>query len=382
MTRPIRILHVISGDLWAGAEAQAYTLIGWLRRHPDAVVGAVVLNAGTLTDKLRALGIPVKVYDETQLNAVRILRRLTDRIQEWRPDLIHTHREKENILAAIANRLARRVPLVRTVHGGEEPRRRQRWLAVRRRLVTGVDRLVRRFSAETLIAVSAELAANLPERARGRVAVIENGVDCEEVRARILGTDASPRTSGAVHIGIVGRLVPVKRVDLFLETAARLIATEPAWPWRFEVFGDGPERARLEALRNRLGLIGYATFHGHRADIARGIGGLDVLVMCSDHEGMPMAALEAAALGVPTVGHAVGGLVDLLPTEFQVERHDPVGYGDAILRALRDDVREAAAARLGVTLERFSAARNGERTLALYRRLIDASGGSTEHRLE
>ena len=60
-----------------------------------------------------------------------------------------------------------------------------------------------------------------------------------------------------------------------------------------------PLRSDLQVLSEQLRISGVTTFHGHRADIATCIGGLDALVICSDHEGMPMTALEAAALEFP-----------------------------------------------------------------------------------
>ena len=370
MNRDLRIVHIMSGDLWAGAETQSYTLIARLCRMPATVVGAVVLNQGALSAKLQALGVDVEILDEAHMDARRIVLRLKRFFQVWQPDVIHTHRDKENILGAIANGLTRRVPLVRTVHGGEE-HLSEGWRAVRRRVVLGADRLVQRLSGQTIVAVSSDLATTLAKRnPKGRVVVIENGVDVDALRAQG-GLPRNARVNSELtRIGIVGRLVPVKRVDLFLGMARCLLDAEPSRVWKFEVFGDGPEREQLQALCNRLDIGSHVTFHGHRDDIARGMGGLDVLVMCSDHEGLPMAALEAAVLGVPTVAHAVGGLVDVVPVELQVTRHEPQGYCDAARRALRDDAREVAAKHAKRVLERFSAERNAERMRALYRDVL------------
>ena len=371
MTRVIRILHLVSGDLWAGAEVQAYTLIDHLQRRPGVEVGAMVMNPGILANKLAALGIRVEVLDETRLNAAEIVLRMLRYIKAWRPDVIHTHRDKENILGSLANGLGRRAPIIRTQHGGEEHRGAVGWRAVRRRLVAGVDRSVQRVSGQTTIAVSETLRADLVERLPNhRVVVIENGVDIEGFRAQVGTADDRQGNPDVAHIGIVGRLVPVKRVDLFLEMAALLHQQYPDRSWAFDVVGDGAERAKLGALCDRLGIADRVTFHGHRQDIATCLAGLDVLVMCSDHEGMPMTALEAAALAVPTVAHAVGGLTEVVPNEFQVTRHDPVGYRAGVLRALRADARRITSTHAMRILTRFSAERNAERTLALYRQVM------------
>lgn len=82
-----------------------------------------------------------------------------------------------------------------------------------------------------------------------------------------------------------------------------------------------------------------------------------------------MTALEAAVLEVPTVAHAVGGLVDVVPAEFLVTRHDADGYASAVLRALEGDARSIMARRVLATLDRYSAEHNAEQVRALYERL-------------
>jgi glycosyltransferase involved in cell wall biosynthesis len=220
---------------------------------------------------------------------------------------------------------------------------------------------------QRVIAVTRELSV----RVRGefpaeKIVVIENGVDTAAVRAEKGIAEFRTAEPQVTHVGIVGRLVEVKRVDLFLETAAVLLRQVPQRAWRFHVFGDGPERSRLEGVSERLQISDRVAFHGHRRDIATCIAGLDALVICSDHEGLPMTALEAAALAVPTVAHGVGGLVEVVPQEFLVARHEVDGYRDGILRALHADGRVIAEKHASATLQSFSAQRNAERIHALY----------------
>jgi glycosyltransferase involved in cell wall biosynthesis len=85
---------------------------------------------------------------------------------------------------------------------------------------------------------------------------------------------------------------------------------------------------------------------------------------------MPMVSLEAAALGVPVVAHAVGGLLEVVPEEFLVTRHDSYGYSSGILRALCGDGRAIATRRAIAALTEFSARRNAERVRALYEQVV------------
>jgi L-malate glycosyltransferase len=373
MTRALRVLHIASGDLWAGAEVQAFTLISHLARIPLTDVATVLMNEGTLARKLRASGIPVYMVDERELASPRIFARLGTILRGWQPDVIHTHREKENILGSLANRLWRHVPSVRTVHGGGEHTALRGMKGVRRRAIHALDRWCGRALQQKVIAVTGELAARMKgEFGPDKIVVIENGVDAGAVRAESGVAEFRTAEPDATHVGIVGRLAEVKRIDLFLETVAALLRQLPQRAWRFHIFGDGPERSRLEHVAARLRVSDRVTFHGHRDDIATCIAGLDVLVICSDHEGLPMTALEAAALGVPTVAHAVGGLLEVVPGEFHVNRHEADGYRDGILRALGADGRVIAAKHASAMLEKFSAQRNAGRIRALYEQVTEA----------
>jgi glycosyltransferase involved in cell wall biosynthesis len=371
MSRPLRVLHIVSGDLWAGAEVQAFTLMAHLKSMPDTEVAAVLMNEFTLADKLRSVGIEVYITDEHNAGALRIAFALRRVLRHWQPDVIHTHRVKENILGSLGNLACRNVPSVRTVHGRREETGETSWRSASHHLINWADRWCGCVLQQRIIAVTKELAGRLAyDFPTERIVVIENGIDFEAVILQRGIAEFRAAEPELTHVGIACRLVEVKRVDIFLETAALLLQECPDRHWRFHIFGDGPVRSRLEQLAQSLRLVGRVMFHGHREDIATCVGGLDALVICSDHEGMPMISLEASALGVPTVAHAVGGLVEVISEEFLVSRHDAFGYKDGILRALRADARAIAARHGAETVARFSARRNAERVRALYEEVV------------
>jgi glycosyltransferase involved in cell wall biosynthesis len=371
MTRSLRVLHIASGDLWAGAEVQAFTLMSHLKDMPETEVAAVLMNEGMLSDKLRSAGVSVFIADERRAGALQILLAVRRVLHKWQPDVIHTHREKENILGCLGNRVCRNVPSVRTAHGGREHAATGGWRRVRHALINYADRWSGRVLQQRVIAVTQELAERLADDfPADKIVVIENGIDVDAVKTKNVVAEFRAAEPDAIHVGIAGRLVDVKRVDLFVEAASLLLRDCGDRQWRFHIFGEGPRRRNLEELSERLHLGDKLAFHGHRRDIATCLGGLDALVICSDHEGMPMISLEAAALGVPTVAHAVGGLIEVVPEEFLVFRHDAEGYKDGILRVLRADGRAIAARRAAETIARFSARRNAERVRVLYEEVL------------
>lgn len=284
-----RVLHVISGDLWAGAEAQAATLLKHLK--PLCDVSAVLLNEGELATRLRAYDIPVTVFDESTLSTWQILQKLRQHMKQLKPDVVHTHRQKENIVGAIANSTTVKARCVRTVHGA--PEFSGGW---KTKIQRALDNWVGNNLQDVIIAVSDELRTKLigtfPEN---KIQVVMNGVDVEELKTKAGIANFKKAEPNKIHIGIIGRLVPVKRVDIFLETAA-LFKKENKTEYHFHVVGNGPLESELKAQAASLDLESIVTFHGHRSDVPSYINSLDAVVMCSDHEGLPMVALETLAL--------------------------------------------------------------------------------------
>lgn len=151
-----RVLHIASGDLWAGAEAQLFTLAKALHCKTDVSVSVVLLNHGKLENQLRSIGINTTVLDKSRLNVLNIMRQIIHTIREQRPDIIHTHRTKENILGSFAAFFAGRVPSLRTAHGATE--RCPSWWEIPKRLINALDWFCGRFMQQKVIAVSEDLS--------------------------------------------------------------------------------------------------------------------------------------------------------------------------------------------------------------------------------
>lgn len=365
LNRPIRVMHIISGDLWAGAEVQAFTLLSHL--HKTVQLHVIIMNHGELAERLKRLNIPVTLVLESRHSSLGIIREITHLIRIFKPDVLHTHRQKENILSSIANGLAmlftgKYTKSLRTSHGAPEfvPTGKQR-------IQVWLDDWTGRHLQHAVIAVSHQLASKLVSTFPAKkIHVIRNGVDQAALLAQAHEADFRRNAPNHKHIGIVGRIEPVKRVDIFLDMAAILInQLSPSQAIKFHIIGDGKLRATMEQRAERLGLSEHIYFHGHRQDMASCIKSLDAIVMCSDHEGTPMSALEAMALGTPLIAHDTGGLTDILkgyPT-LLVANHSPEGYSEQVSKLL-------TGSKIAVNLsEKYTAERNLIDTLGLYRNL-------------
>jgi glycosyltransferase involved in cell wall biosynthesis len=364
-------MHLIPGEQWAGAEVQAVTLIRHLRTL-GADVRAVVFHHGKVEQALEQLGIDVTVIDQRAMTIGTCFERLADRIQSLRPAVVHVHRYRETVLAAAALWRGSGLPLVRTIHGMPEPYRG--WKGAVMAVYHGLERVAIRASGATLIAVSQQIGSSLRQAfPHAAVHVVPNGIDQSTVRPT-RERAALRREWGiaddAPVIGFVGRLAPVKGPDLFLRAAARLGQEMPSLC--AVLVGQGDQRDRLEAWAREEGCHGVR-FLGHRDDIADVLNALDVLVMPSYHEGLPMVLLEAMAAGRPVVATSVGGIPEVVDSRsaFLV----PPGSVDALIRAVRTVLTdrilaEALTKTAYEAVVRLTAERMAGQVMEIYRTLV------------
>ncbi|MCA8955307.1 MAG: glycosyltransferase [Planctomycetes bacterium] len=257
--------------------------------------------------------------------AVRELRQL---IRRFRPDVVHTHTSQAGWFGRVAA-LAERVPvLAHTFHGH----------VLRDYYPAPLSALLRRVEAglarrtTCLFAVSPSCRAELEQLGVGenRIVVVPPALDLQrfDAASRPAARRALGLGDGVLALGFAGRLVPIKRPEVFAE----LLRRHPEA--RGLVFGSGPSGTRLPRLPN-LELC------GHRPDLGSVLPALDALVVCSKREGMPLVVLEAAAAGVPVVGFDVPGVRDAVALCGGVSVPEAQGVA-GLSRALRElDARRA-----------------------------------------
>jgi glycosyltransferase involved in cell wall biosynthesis len=310
-------------------------------------------------------GLGREIRPLADLRALAQLRRM---IREFRPAIVHTHTAKAGVLGRLAARLAGVPVVVHTYHGHVL---RGYFGPAKTALFRSAERLLSPLS-DALLAVSEAVKHDLVGLGVARAAkirVMPLGLDLEPL-AGALPRGVLRREAGlpsdAPLVGVVGRLVPIKDIQTFLDAALLVHNSFPSS--YFAVVGDGQERALLEARVPKLGLEGVVRFFGWRRDMAAVYGDLDVVVNSSRNEGTPVSLIEALAAARPVVATRVGGTPDLLGEDrgLLVPAGDPAALAAGILECLR--WREAAAAR----------ARAGQRHVLRHHalgRLIDEMDG-------
>ena len=309
MERKLKVLHIISGDLWAGAENMVFNLCLGQKHHPSVSVYALVLNFGELERNLKAKGIETFVLDESENNIFALLKKSLVVIKNILPDVIHTHRKKENILGSMLS-VKTGIPSVRTLHGANE--HRVAYYKVWKHMSNFLDWLFGRYIQKKIVAVSPVLKEELIKvYGKARVEYIRNGIDLGLIAEKSRETADIVLPDGKFLVGIVGRIVPVKRLDLFINIAETLLKQNNE-NYHFVVIGDGPERKEYELDTRRRKIDKNFTFTGHVSNTLPVLDKLDILLMLSDHEGMPMVLLESLALKTPILAHNVGAISTLL----------------------------------------------------------------------
>lgn len=242
-----------------------------------------------------ALEYPSRDYFR-EWNAVRKL------LDELRPDILHTHGYRSDILHGSSAR-RRKIAAVSTLHGYMIQGGLSRLGSLLQRYA------LRHFDA--VIAVSRPIMEDLAGQGvqKDRLHYIQNAwsptgtpFTRREARER-LGLPADGKV-----LGWIGRMVPVKGADVFVRSLASLQTTD----WTACMIGEGPEIGVVREIVAQSGLEGRVNFAGTVHGASRYLEAFDLLALSSRYEGTPIVALEAMGAGVPIVSTAVGGVPELL----------------------------------------------------------------------
>ncbi|MCI0559287.1 MAG: glycosyltransferase, partial [Nitrososphaera sp.] len=302
----LRICHLISGDLWAGAEVMAFHLLNGLKALPGVELFVILLNPGRLSEELEGRGIPIYVINESKCSFAEIAWIATKIVRKRAPRILHSHRYKENILSyLISNTLAKDTVLVSTQHGMPEFYGGCRSAAHRLKSALHYRLLASKF--DRMVAVSLDVKESLVRDygfQEKHIQVIHNGSFVPETASRDF------RTREHFTIGSAGRFFPVKDYPFMVEVAREVIAKNDKI--RFELAGEGPLLGDIQAPIKRYGLEEHFVLRGLLYDVGTFYQGLDIYLNTSMHEGIPMSVLEAMAYGLPAIVPKVGGLREIV----------------------------------------------------------------------
>ena len=332
----LRVLHIIGGGEFGGAERHILNLCASLDPRKAAIT-VVCLFEEPFARMAKETGVNVLVVPMRHKLDLGTLTRLTDVIKRNRPDLVHTHGVRANLLGRLAAKMAGVNKIVTTVHS----------LLVRdypdfwSRLANSWTERLTRGLTDHFIAVSQGLKNALVEDGmpENKITVIYNGLDLVRFKPclppgtyrRWLGYDER-----VPLVAIVARLHSVKGHNYFLQAAVEVLKVISKV--RFLVVGTGPDEPMLKEMTNKLGLQEVVNFTGFISDIPDLMADMDVLVIPSLWEGFGLTAIEAMTVGLPVVATEVGGLPEVVrpgETGILVPPADAVSLAKGILWVLQ-----------------------------------------------
>ncbi|MFN8632491.1 MAG: glycosyltransferase family 4 protein [Chloroflexota bacterium] len=353
MPEKLRVLRAITRLNIGGPAIHAILLTQGLqndRFSSTLVTGLEGPREGSMRDLAERHGVQPRVLRElgrevSPLNDLRATLGMYRLIRSSRPHIVHTHMAKAGTAGRLAARLARVPIIVHTFHGHTF---HSYWGPVKSRIFLEIERTLGKATDRVIAITEAQKAdiAHYGVAPLRKIEIIPLGLEIEPMLEadRFRGRLRSELGIGHNQplVGIVARLVPIKAHEIFLE-AARIIRT--AVPdATFLIIGDGERRAELEALARQLGVDGATRFLGWREDMREVYADLDVVTLCSNNEGSPVALIEALAAARPVVSTRVGGVPNVVhdgESGVLVPPRDPVAFAEGILTLLRDPARAA-----------------------------------------
>ncbi len=205
-----------------------------------------------------------------------------------------------------------------------------------------------------------------------RLTLVRNGVYAPERAAAMATLPRGSDTDGKIVLVMVGRFAAQKDHATLLRAMPEIIRVYPGV--RLLLVGSGEERSGMEELAGELGVSGYVSFLGQRADVADILATSDLFVLPSLFEGLPLAILEAMSVGLPVAATRIGGTLEALGEDypFFAKPQNPASLAATILDALSDRERLA---RVAMSARNrfdtgFSAHRMAAETMAVYDRFI------------
>ena len=338
----INILYVITKLELGGAQKQLLSLICRLDKDRYRLFLFTAKKGQLFEDALSIKGLKIEpsLFLERPLNFIKDLLAFIELyffIRKNNIDIVHTHSSKAGILGRLAAKLARVRIVIHTVHGWSfndfQP-------AFTKIIFIMLERLCAGLSDKIIVVSGCDLKSGLANGIGlpGKYALINYGIDYQDFRPANKGIrEELGIASDELVVGSIACLKPQKSPLDFIRIASLVNQACPGT--KFILAGDGILRRKTEAAISKLKLEKQVILLGWRRDIAKFLHSIDIFVLTSLWEGMPISLLEAMAAGLPAVVTDTGGVREIISngdTGFLVEPHNISVMAEKTIALLKD----------------------------------------------
>ncbi len=368
--KPTRILYIHHTFRNQSGSFLLWNIAKRIDKKKYQVFAACLREGGPYEDKLRRIGVKVKNFDLKTLVDIRIIPRLVRYIKQNNIDIVETAVFPADVYGRISARLANVPIIISTMHRVEDHKQEAIY-----RVLFFADTLTMALTTR-IIAVSKAVKNYLISWHRvksDKIRVIYNGIDAHKYDVNF-DIKEYKRMLNLQHdiptVAFIGRLVKLKGVNYFLEAAASILRNGKRV--QFVVVGDGPLKERLIKQAANLSISQHVHFIGFRKDIPQILSVIDILVVPSLFEGLPLTILEAMHAGKTIIATRVGGIPEAIKdgeTGILVSPRDYHALTKGLLELLNDPEKRKEMGKKGKqrALQHF----NVERMVKEYSNIYD-----------
>lgn len=303
----MKVLHLITGGDTGGAKTHVLTLLKELNNYIDSRL--LCIMEGIFTEEAKKLDIPIKIVPQRKRYNIFVIKKMANIINEGDYDILHCHGARANFLAVLLRPLIN-TPIITTVHSDYKldfsDNIYKYWL------YTPINSLALRF-IKYYIAVTHSFKDMLVDRGfdEDKIFEVYNGISFKkdiEVKNKedFLKEYNIKYDENKLYIGNVGRLHPVKGIDIFLKASKELLKQYDNIV--FLVAGEGEERKKYEEFIKTENLTNDVYLLGHVTDMNSFYNVIDINILSSYTESFPYALLEGARQKKATISSRVGGI--------------------------------------------------------------------------
>ncbi|MDO4732068.1 MAG: polysaccharide pyruvyl transferase CsaB [Bacillota bacterium] len=368
----MNIMHFAGGGDIGGAKTHIFSLGKQLSQ--ENAFHLVSFRPGPFAEEARELGLEVTVA-EHPWNLSSSLRTALKAVDRFKPDVIHCHGAKANMMGVLVKHL-RKIPIVTTVHS--DPARDYMGNPLKQGIFGSINMLALR-QMDFYMAVAGRMESSLIQRGIDpqKIFVIHNGLDFSKAAP----APRQLRPEDEVVVGIAARLTPIKDIPTLLRAFAKAHARNPRL--RLKIAGIGEDENSLRALARQLGVEERVDFVGWITDMQSFFSGVDINVLSSFSETFPYSLLEGACQRCAAIASAVGGIPELIThgeSGFLFQPQDVDAFAEYIYQMSTDeDLRHRMAEGLfQVASSRYSLEHMRKTQQTAYERLLKRTAGKKE----